>query len=70
MEGVVDSLQPGDLVEVLEIPDGITSPHPQKGERGVCFYQADHFRDGNGPMVRFMNGGVCNVYDGWVKRVR
>lgn len=62
----VESLRPGDLVEADSVPPGVTNPQPQKGERGVCFAEAGHYGDGNGPMVRFMNGGVCNVYDGWV----
>ncbi len=67
---IVDILKPGDLVEAVDVPEDITRPHPQPGERGVCFGERNCYGDGNGPMVRFMNGGVCNVYDGWVRLVK
>lgn len=66
---IVD-LQRGDLVEADEVPRGITEPHPEPGERGVCFEEEGYHEEDTGPMVRFARGGVCNVYEGWVKRVK
>lgn len=65
----ISSYRRGDLVEAVAVPEGITLPQPQPGERGVVFEEQDAYGDGGGPMVRFANGGVCNVYEGWVKRV-
>lgn len=62
------NLQPGDLVYVKQkIPEDITDV--QLGERGVCFHEAEYHEPNSGPMVRFMGGGVCNVYGDWVEKV-
>lgn len=66
---MVKNLKRGDLVEAVAVPKDYTSPDPEPGERGVCFEEADAYGDNNGPMVRFANGGVLNVYEGWVRVV-
>lgn len=40
------------------------------GTFGVVFAPTNFYGDGAGPMVRFVNGGVCNVYEGWVAKVK
>lgn len=34
------------------------------GVTGVVFETTNHYGDENGPMVRWMNMGACNVYNG------
>lgn len=61
-------LQPGDLVFVKQkIPEDITNV--QLGDLGVCFYEAEHYEPNTGPMVRFVSGAACNVYEDWVEKV-
>jgi hypothetical protein len=44
-------------------PEGANVP---KGTLGVVFEEANAYGDGGGPMVRWTNGGACNVYSDWV----
>lgn len=37
-----------------------------QGTLGVVFEEANYHGDGNGPIVRWMSLGVCNVYPGQV----
>ena len=63
-------LNRGDLVVAIKDLDkmGVTTAKP--GMLGVVFEEAEYHEPNTGPMVRFMNGGVCNVYEGWVEKVR
>lgn len=36
--------------------------HAEPGTLGVVFEEANAYGDGNGPMVRWLTGGACNVY--------
>jgi hypothetical protein len=42
----------------------------QAGELGVVFELNNAYGDGNGPMVRWFEGGACNVYEGDVQLLR
>lgn len=39
------------------------------GTLGVVFEEFDFYKDGGGPMVRWMTGRCCNVYPGDVEVV-
>ncbi len=52
---------------IIDIDPGIC-PVP-KGTLGVVFEDYDAYGDGSGPMVRWVNGYACNVYDGWCERM-
>ncbi len=39
----------------------------RQGEFGVVFEEADYHEKGSGPMVRWLSGGACNIYDGDVQ---
>lgn len=58
----------GVLVEAIRPldPEGANVP---VGMRGVVFEDAGAFGDGAGPIVRWMHGGACNVYEGDVREV-
>jgi hypothetical protein len=45
-------------------PEGANVP---LGDRGVVFEEYNAAGDKAGPLVRWLSGGVCNVYQGWVK---
>lgn len=66
MKTSVRDLDPGDEVVVLRDLDATPA---KKGMVGVCFREADFHEPDSGPMVRFENGSVCNVYEGDVERV-
>jgi len=59
-------------VEDLDIGDVvIAKTHLDKeganvrpGTIGIVFAKKNHYGDNCGPMVRWMNLGVCNVYEG------
>jgi hypothetical protein len=40
------------------------------GMKGKVFARKNEYNDGAGPMVKWSNGCVCNVYDGQVKIIR
>lgn len=60
------NLKRGDMVQATADfdPDGA---NVKAGMWGVCFEEANFYGDGGGPMVRWQNGGCCNVYDDFVK---
>lgn len=62
------NLRRGDMVRATEDfdPEGADV---KKGMRGVCFEEANFYGDGAGPMVRWENGGACNVHDDFVEPV-
>jgi hypothetical protein len=62
-------LKRGTLVEALwRVGCGVGDVEP--GDRGVVFEEAGFYGDGCGPIVRWMSGAVCNVYEGDVKVIR
>jgi hypothetical protein len=42
----------------------VSGANVRAGTIGVVFEEQNYYGDGNGPMVRWMNMGACNVYDG------
>lgn len=42
----------------------------KKGTLGVVFEESNAYKDGGGPMVRWMNMNCCNIYDDQVVFVR
>jgi hypothetical protein len=63
---VVEKFRRGLLVEAIQHldPNGADVP---VNTLGVVFQPAHWHEPRTGPMVRFVNGGMCNVYDGEVK---
>lgn len=64
----VNTLPIGTIVRALSDldPEGA---NVKQDMTGIIFALADAHGDGCGPMVRWSNGGACNVYDSWVKKV-
>lgn len=65
-KGPIDSvgkLKRGDVVTARRNIDP-KGADVRPGTRGVVFELANAFNDGGGPMVRWMNMGACNIYDG------
>lgn len=72
---LVDKLSVGDVVRATEDLDP-QGANVYAGEVGVVFAESDFYKDGLGPMVRWLrinpdgqtmrSGGCCNVYDGQV----
>jgi len=61
-------LERGDMVIAVRHLDP-NGANVRKGTFGVVFERANHYSDGGGPMVRWANMGVCNVYSGDVARI-
>ncbi len=59
----VSELQRGTLVVAVRDldPEGANVVF---GELGVVFQPTDYYHDNAGPMVRWLGGGACNVYEG------
>ena len=57
----VSALHRGTLVVSNIYLDACDTP---AGTLGVVFEETNAYGDGNGPMVRFVNGNCCNVYEG------
>lgn len=53
----------GTLVRALKHIDFFGADVPPE-TLGVVFEEAEFHESSSGPMVRWMNGGACNVYDG------
>ncbi len=53
----------GDVVVALTDLDPVGAD-VKAGEQGVVFEEANFYKDGCGPMVRWFTGGCCNVYVG------
>jgi hypothetical protein len=51
----------GDIVQAKRRldPEGANAP---MGAYGIVIANADYFKDGCGPLVRWFGGGFCNVY--------
>lgn len=64
----VKHLQRGDVVMAVNHLD-IRGANVRKGTLGVVFNEMGYYGDGAGPIVRWMNVGVCNVYNGDVVKV-
>lgn len=58
----VNQLGRGDVV-VARIHIDPEGANVRPGTMGVVFEVSNAYNDGNGPMVRWMNMGACNVYD-------
>jgi hypothetical protein len=63
----VKDLCRGDVVIALRHIQAAGDVRP--GTLGVVFEEQNAYKDGGGPMVRFMNMCCCNVYHGDVVRV-
>jgi hypothetical protein len=65
----VKNLRRGDVVMAIQHLD-----HPgadvRAGTIGVVFEEANAYKDGGGPMVRWMNMGACNIHHGDAVRMR
>lgn len=56
-----EELRRGAMVKaLLPLDVGVADVRP--GDIGVVFEERGAFGDGNGPMVRWMSGSACNVY--------
>lgn len=64
----VKTLRRGDRVRALVNLDP-RGARVMEGMAGVVFEESDAYGDGCGPMVRWENGGACNVYDGGVEKI-
>lgn len=64
----VNLLKRGDMVVATRDIDP-KGAQVYKGMIGVVFETTNAYSDGCGPMVRWVNGGACNVYDSNVRRV-
>ena len=64
----VKKLKRGDMVIALEHLDKI-GVDVRVGTIGVVFEEYNYYNDNGGPMVRWLNMGACNVYDGQVRKV-
>jgi hypothetical protein len=64
----VDDLKRGDMVTALQHLDE-PGADVRPGTVGVVFEEKNAYKDGGGPMVKWMNMGTCNVYDGQVSKV-
>lgn len=65
----VKDLIRGDVVLAIKLLDrGAANVKP--GTMGVVFQQANYHEDGAGPIVRWMNMSVCNIYEDDVKHLR
>ena len=60
-------LKRGDVVSAVRLLD-VKGANVRPGTLGVVFEEADFYKGNGGPMVRWMNMGVCNVYPGDVVR--
>lgn len=58
----VNELQPGAMVKAKRWVDP-PGANARPGEIGVVFRESDYHGDGGGPMVRWVSGGCCNVYE-------
>lgn len=70
-------LKRGDVVIALKDLDP-KGANVRAGDIGVVFEEANYYEFNSGPMVRwtsydeffgYVGGGVCNVYEGWVKKI-
>jgi len=59
----VGDLRRGDIVSSLRELD-INGAKVRKGAKGVVYQPANFHESNSGPMVRWFDGGRCNVYDG------
>jgi hypothetical protein len=59
----VGNLMRGDMVVALRHLDS-RGADVRKGTVGIVFEEANFYTDGGGPMVRWMNMGTCNIYQG------
>jgi predicted HAD superfamily Cof-like phosphohydrolase len=59
----VNNLRRGDNVVALKHLDP-SGANAHINERGVVFQTEGYHEVGSGPMVRWANGGACNVYEG------
>lgn len=66
---MVKNLKRGDVVIALKDLDTLYA-NVRLGTIGVVFEEADAYELGSGPMVRWLNMGCCNVYEGDVSVVR
>ena len=60
-------LERGDVVMALM---DLAAADVKAGTLGVVFEEANAYRDGGGPMVRWMNMNCCNVYNNQIQFVR
>lgn len=70
----LQSLTKDDIVEVRNLQRGdivvaakdllYMDPAVKKGTKGVVFHPANTHEENTGPMVRWLTGQRCNVYDG------
>jgi len=65
----VNRLMRGDMVVAVRHLDP-SGADVRPGTIGVVFEEVNAFGDHGGPMVRWMNMGACNVYDGDVRPVK
>jgi hypothetical protein len=59
----VKNLKRGDVVLAVRRLD-VKASNVRKGTIGVVFEEANFYKDGAGPTVRWTNMGVCNIYSG------
>lgn len=64
----VSKLSLGDIVMALKHLDS-NGANVRFGTLGVIFTRTNEYGDNCGPMVRWMNSGACNIYDGDVRLV-
>ena len=64
----VGKLERGTLVRAAKDLDP-QGANAKKGMLGVIFERAEWHEPLSGPMVRWTNNGVCNVYDGQIEVV-
>jgi len=64
----VKDLVRGDMVMATKHLD-VKGANVRPGTLGVVFEEANAYKDGGGPVVRWMNCGICNIYQGDVVKV-
>jgi hypothetical protein len=64
---LVTELHRGDVVMALQ---DLEAADVRRGTLGVVFEEYNAYKDGGGPMVRWMNMNCCNVYNNQVRFVR
>ena len=59
----VNKLRRGDVV-IARCHLDAEGANVRPGTIGVVFEETNAYGDGNGPMVRWLNLGACNIYNG------
>jgi len=64
--GAVKGLKRGTVVQAIRNLDS-SGAKVREGTQGVVFEEANFHEPNSGPMVRWVNMGMCNIYIGDVK---